>query len=64
MLGLCGLLTFAGRCPLGDKVGVHLATSHNNGGFNRLTQHLLILPDWEVCDGGACTDVVYAEAEG
>ena len=32
------------------------------GGFNRSTQHLLILLGWEVIDGGACTDVVYAEA--
>jgi hypothetical protein len=38
--------------------------SVNDGEFNRSTQHLLILPDEEVCDGGACTDVVHAEAEG
>ena len=34
------------------------------GGFNRSTQHLLILRDGEVCDGRECTDMVYAEAEG
>jgi hypothetical protein len=26
------------------------------GGFNRSTQHLLIVWDWEVSDGGECTD--------
>ena len=34
------------------------------GGFNRSMQHLLILLDEEVSDGGACTDMVHAEAEG
>src|SRR5262249_13969936 len=34
------------------------------GGFNRSTQHLLILLDWEVSDGGECTDVVHAETAG
>jgi hypothetical protein len=34
------------------------------GGFNRSTQHLLILPDGEVSDGVACTEVVHAEAAG
>src|SRR6516225_9922202 len=29
------------------------------GGFNRSTQHLLILPEEEVCDGGDCTDMVH-----
>jgi len=33
-----------------------------DGGFNRSTQHLLILPDGEVSDGVACTDMVHAEA--
>src|SRR5262249_55475144 len=33
-------------------------------GFNRSTQHLLILLDWEVSDGGECTDVVHAETAG
>src|SRR5262249_30452037 len=28
------------------------------GGFNRSTQHLLILLDWEVSDGGECADVL------
>jgi N-acetylneuraminic acid mutarotase len=32
------------------------------GGFSRSTQHLLILPDGEVSDGVACTDMVLAEA--
>ena len=27
-------------------------------------QHLLILLDWEVSDGGECTDVVHAETAG
>ena len=40
-----------------------LHMSANDGGFNRSTQHLLILPDGEASDGIACTDVVYAEAE-
>ncbi len=30
----------------------------------RSTQHLLILLDEEVCDGGDCTDMVHAAAEG
>ncbi len=34
------------------------------GRFNRLTQHLLILLDWEVSDSAACTDMFYSEAEG
>src|SRR6266487_3215260 len=33
-------------------------------GFNRSTQHRLILLDWEVSDGGECTDVVHAETAG
>jgi hypothetical protein len=32
----------------------------SGGGFNRSTQHLLILLGWEVIDGRACADVVYA----
>ena len=34
------------------------------GEFNRSTQHLLILSDWEASAGGECTDMVHAEAEG
>jgi len=34
------------------------------GGFNGSTQHLLILLEEEVCDGGDCTDMVHAAAEG
>ena len=34
------------------------------GGFNRSTQHLLILLEKEVCDGGDCTDMVHVAAEG
>src|SRR5215467_8995108 len=41
-----------------------LQMSAFDGGFNRSTQHLLILPDGEVSDGVACTDMVHAEAEG
>jgi hypothetical protein len=33
-------------------------------GLNRSTQHLLILLEEEVCDGGECTDMVHAAAEG
>ena len=33
------------------------------GGFNRSTQHLLILLEEEVCDGGDCTDMVHAGLE-
>jgi hypothetical protein len=40
------------------------AMSALGGGFNRSTQHLLILPDGEVCDGAECTDMVHAAAEG
>ena len=34
------------------------------GVFNLSTQHLLILLEEEVCDGGDCTDMVYGAAEG
>jgi hypothetical protein len=34
------------------------------GVFNWSTQHLLILLEEEVCDGGDCTDMVHAAAEG
>ena len=34
------------------------------GGFNRSTQHLLILLEEEVCDGADCTDMVHPAAEG
>ena len=40
------------------------AMSAFGGGFNRSTQHLLILLEEEVCDGGDCTDMVHAAAEG
>ena len=42
----------------------YLAMSALGGGFNRSTQHLLILLEEEVCDGGDCTDMVHAAAEG
>ncbi len=35
-----------------------------HGVFNRSTQHLLILLEQEVCDGGDFTDMVHAAAEG
>jgi hypothetical protein len=35
-----------------------------DGEINRSTQHLLILLEKEVCDGGDCTDMVHAAAEG
>jgi hypothetical protein len=34
------------------------------GEFNRSPRHLLILLEEEVCDGGDCTDMVHAAAEG
>jgi hypothetical protein len=40
------------------------AMSEMGGEFNGSTQHLLILSDREVCDGGACADMVHTEAEG
>ena len=40
------------------------ATLALNGGLNRSMQHLLILPDEEVCIWRECTDMVHAEAEG
>jgi len=40
------------------------AMSAFGGGFNRSTQHLLILLEEEVCDGGDCTDMVHVAAEG
>jgi hypothetical protein len=54
-------------CPLS---GVKRASAGINGMsafdgvFNRSTQHLLILLEEEVCDGGDCTDMVHAAAEG
>ena len=36
----------------------------SGGDLNRSTQHLLILLEEEVCDGGDCTDMVHAAAEG
>jgi len=36
----------------------------SGGVFNRSTQHLLILPEEEVCDGGDCTNMVHPAAEG
>jgi len=41
-----------------------VAMSAFDGGFNRSTQHLLILLEKEVCDGGDCTDMVHVAAEG
>jgi hypothetical protein len=43
---------------------VHCGMSALLGGFNRSTQRLLILLDWEVSDGGECTDVVHAKTAG
>jgi hypothetical protein len=57
----------AQQCPLlGVKrtSGKSLRMSAYDGVFNRSTQHLLILPEEEVCDGGDCTDMVHAAAEG
>ena len=59
-----------------DEMGFRVKLRGNNrearmsalgGGFNRSTQHLLILLEKEVCDGGDCrdcTDMVHVAAEG
>jgi hypothetical protein len=49
---------------LGQKqtCAAHKLMSAKCGEFNRSTQHLLILPDGEVSDGVACTNMVHAEA--
>ena len=55
------------ECPLlGVKrtSGGGASMSAFDGGFNRSTQHLLILLEEEVCDGGDCTNMVHAAAEG
>jgi hypothetical protein len=57
----------ASRCPLWVKSGRRsrsAACPLYRGVFNRSTQHLLILLEEEVCDGGDCTDMVHAAAEG
>jgi len=54
-------------CPLsGVKRTCELSgpMSAFDGVFNRSTQHLLILPEEEVCDGGDCTNMVHPAAEG
>jgi len=61
-------LSFAKEVPC-LPVGVSFLSSVRpmsalGGGFNRSTQHLLILLEEEVCDGGDCTDMVHAAAEG
>jgi len=50
--------------PPKANIGTQLRTSALCGGFNRSTQHLLILLEKEVCDGGDCTDMVHVAAEG
>jgi hypothetical protein len=45
-------------------IATHRSMSALGGGFNRSTQHLLIFLEVEVCDGGDCTDMVHAAAEG
>jgi hypothetical protein len=56
----CGLVEMNVRAI---RLGKGYPMSALGGEFNRSTQHLLILPDGEVCDGRECTDMVYAEAE-
>jgi hypothetical protein len=51
-LAQSGYASRAHQCPL------------LGGVFNRSTQHLLIWLEEEVCDGGDCTDMVHAAAEG
>jgi hypothetical protein len=51
---------FPQKRTLAERLGM----SALYGGFNRSTQHLLILLEEEVCDGGDCTDMVHAAAEG
>src|SRR6516225_11191742 len=53
-------------CPLSGVKRTSVAPSPMSafdGGFNRSTQHLLILLEKEVCDGGDCTDMVHVAAE-
>jgi hypothetical protein len=55
------------RYPLGAMnclAGHWLARQLCPGGFNRSTQHLLLLLDGRYAYGGQCTDMVHAEAEG
>src|SRR6516162_191432 len=62
-----GALPTLAACPLRSKSGqanACLDLSALCRGFNRSTQHLLILLDWEVSDGRECTDVVHAETAG
>ena len=50
---------------LDNVSGIDTTFQRNEAGvFNRSTQHLLILLEEEVCDGGDCTDMVHAAAEG
>jgi hypothetical protein len=62
-----------GPCLLQRKLSLLAQSGHSlrrnecplsGGEFNRSTQHLLILLEEEVCDGGDCTDMVHAAAEG
>jgi hypothetical protein len=46
-----------------DGSNRHDRMSALGGGFNGSTQHLLISLE-EVCDGGDCTNMVHAAAEG
>src|SRR5262249_29471775 len=65
---LCVTANWAGPY-IGSKAARAISASRHRmsalrRGFNRSTQHLLILLDWEVSDGGECTDVVHAETAG
>ena len=51
---------FGGKADIGARSSM----SAFDCGLNRSTQHLLILLEEEVCDGGECTDMVHAAAEG
>src|SRR6516162_10745856 len=70
----CGpsmVVEFAGRAgrlnefiPCFSDIEVNLSVRCMTGRSPCPTQHLLILLEEEVCDGGDCTDMVHAAAEG
>jgi hypothetical protein len=67
LLAQSGHSAVARQCPLSGvkrtSAGISGMSAYD-GVFNWSTQHLLILLEEEVCDGGDCTDMVHAAAEG
>src|SRR5262245_2247401 len=66
---VCITAKLAAKCSHGSKAAQPIRARRRRMsallcGFNRSTQHLLILLDWEVSDGGECADVVHAETAG